>query len=157
MSAVPSSFAELNRHVNHNLTPPDDAIPTGETFTDSAGNRFPIYKEVREVTEKREVKDSAGNVLYHLNKDNTRQKPMTERVVVGTIEKEYVIVPVGDGTSQKNYLFRPSAEEIEMRQRQQDEAAAQTELSRFLAEQGKGFGDLLAGLKGAMKPAKKAD
>lgn len=147
------TLAELNKIIQHNLAPPDEAIPTGEYHVTDNGDRYPVYKEVREITKAQPQRDPEGHILYHLRADGSKHRPMMERVVVGHEEREYIIVPVGNGISQKEYHFRPAPGEMERKRREKEDREALTELSRFLREQGKGFPDLLGAIKGAFGSA----
>lgn len=147
---MPIRISELNKKVQHNLTPPDDAIMTGEVHVDTAGDRYPVYREVVTITGRKQMRDAEGQVLYHLRPDGSKHRPMMESYVMEEKIRDFTIVPVGNGISQKNYNFRPQEGELEARKRLKDNQEGLGELSKLLAEQGKTFGDLVSALKGAI-------
>lgn len=149
MTETPTTLDELNKVIQHNLRPPPDAERTGE-YHQVGDDKFEVFRERVPVEKRQPMRDADGNVLYHLRADGSKHRPMMEGVVVAEEVQEYILVPVGNGVVQKNYHFRPSEGEMEARRRREEEAAALSELSRFLKEQGKGFGDLVGALKGSL-------
>lgn len=146
---TPIPLSELNKAVRHNMEPPAEAEMTGEVHTNSAGDRFPVYRETVPVEGRRPQRDADGNVLYHLRPDGSRHRPMMESFIQSVVSREYVIEPVGNGITQKNFNFRPTKDELERKRMEKEDREAQSELSRFLRDQGKTFGDLVGVLKGA--------
>lgn len=155
MSEQPRTIDSLNKSIVHNLTPDPSWEPTGEYHTDSAGGRWPVYREKEGVFKTVAKRDEDGLPLYHLRADGSKFRPMTAKRRVSTRVRDFTYVPLGNGIAQKNYNWRPSAAELERKRVETEEAAAQSELTRTLRDAGMGFKDLLAGLRGliGMSPA----
>lgn len=97
--------------INHDMTAPEGAVPTGEMF-----NGRQVYRmEVEVVGKLVQRRDPiSGEPMWHL-KDGQKTRPMTEREPSRYEEREFVLEPVGNGNTQINYDFRPSAQEMASR------------------------------------------
>lgn len=156
--APPPTLNDLNLVIRHDLTPDPSWEETGEFHRDTAGNRFPVYREKVPIEKRVPQRDADGGIMYHLAADGSRRRQMWTREVTSHKVREFVYAPVGNGICQKNYHFRPSAEETIRRANEIAEQNAISDLGRALKESGQSFVDLLAGVKSAVgiEPREKA-
>lgn len=97
--------------INHDMTPPEGGVPTGEVFNGLQVWRVPVRVEGA-LAERRDP--ITKEIMWHL-KDGQKVRPMMAREPATVVERECVLVPVGNGMTQINYDFRPSADELAQR------------------------------------------
>lgn len=134
--------------IRSNVVPPPGSVLTGELLLDGR----PVYRR----TKHRKVgveplKDAAGRPVY---KRTMPGLPPEERqvAVLEPYDVEFVIDDAGNGMTFENYHFRPSAYEIEARQRRahQERGLAEIgELATAAAEQGVSIRQLIASIRAA--------
>lgn len=147
----PPTLNELNKHIRLDLTPDSAWEVTGEVHWDPAGNRWPVYRETVEVMERVPAMSPAGEPLWHLRPDGTRNRPMMTMEVVDRMSREFTYVPLGNGLAQKNYYFRPTPDEIAKKERENAEKRAISELGSALAEAGMSVVDFVKSVKDGAK------
>ena len=103
----PRTMADLNKIIKHDMTPDPSWEATGEIHRDSAGGRWPVYRE--RITENGRVaqRDADGGIMYHLAADGSKRRAMWQEEKVGlwylSAEHEATVlagqVPMFKGTS----------------------------------------------------------
>lgn len=90
--------------VKGDKSPPADAVVVGQ-WTLPNGTVEPIYEEAEILRENREVTDSSGAVIYELNADGTKKRPLRMNVEIGVRKKQFILVDLGNGQTIKNYNY----------------------------------------------------
>lgn len=135
-----------------------DTAPTGSEWRGEyyqwGDKQKKVFVETFENAEVRAIIDpTTGGPMYKRGAGGvTLNSKMTERVVLGHGEREFILVDFGNGQVGKQYTFRETPEEIERRAKA---ARRQANLEKLLdlAEEGGGIEKLLA--DEPAKPAKK--
>ncbi|HWV58688.1 MAG TPA: hypothetical protein VNZ57_14625 [Longimicrobiales bacterium] len=114
----------------------------------SDGEAVPIFKELVPITEVVPKRDADGNVMWHYRGEH-KVRPQTQRVIVDHIEREFILMPLGNGMTQKVYDFRPSEAEEQEAQRRVRRAALLDRLTNALERSPDAIDQLLSALQSA--------
>ncbi len=113
-----------DRPIRGNMTPPPNSRMTGELF-----QGVPVYVVTEPVIKRRIRKDEFGEVEYWMNELGGKGRAKHELYQDGTIDREFILIDLGNGLVQKHYSFRGSPEEQLAEKRKEAEAKR---LSRLL-------------------------